>query len=47
MAGAATPFNIAACICIALDVYKRRFAAGDASAILAEAERPVPATAAD
>jgi AAHS family 4-hydroxybenzoate transporter-like MFS transporter len=43
----ATPFIIAAGICIALDVvYKRRFAGGEASAIVAQAEHPVPATAA-
>jgi hypothetical protein len=41
----ATPFLIAACICIALDiVYKRRFAGGEAAAVAAAPERPVPAT---
>jgi AAHS family 4-hydroxybenzoate transporter-like MFS transporter len=41
----ATPFLIAACICIALDiVYKRRFAGGEAAAVAATPDRPVPAT---
>jgi AAHS family 4-hydroxybenzoate transporter-like MFS transporter len=40
----ATPFLIAACICIALDiVYKRRFAGGEAAAVAATPDRPVPA----
>jgi hypothetical protein len=41
----ATPFLIAACICIALDiVYKRRFAGGEAAAVAVTSDRPVIAT---
>ncbi|HEX3969686.1 MAG TPA: hypothetical protein VHX19_00105, partial [Stellaceae bacterium] len=43
----ATPFLIAACICIALDiVYKRRFSGGEAAAVAATPDRPVPVTVA-
>jgi MFS family permease len=42
----ATPFIIAAGICIALDVvYKRRFAGGEASAVAAEPVQPVAVAA--
>jgi AAHS family 4-hydroxybenzoate transporter-like MFS transporter len=42
----ATPFLVAACICIALDiVYKRRFAGGEAAATAAASDRPVSMTA--
>jgi MFS family permease len=41
----ATPFLVAACICIALDiVYKRRFAGGEAAAVAIVAGRSATAT---